>query len=304
MPIPSDKNDKTFAPIFDSVIVITDNAMRNAYIPPYIDKETVKVIDEDAIRKFNFFTSSDKILKYRDAVKDFPILIGGSSNFHHFVIAHIVGKYSHFGVPIQIVLIDRHMDCQRYSDQTKMVHCGNWVSYCYRKKLISRIIMLGCGNEMNQSSFDHDIGKTGSFSYKPDITSNSFLETLDPDIPVYLSLDTDILNLSNDWGKGKVRLEDLLKIPLWSGLRSKHIAGASIIGHVTDNRRILDSFMKVIENPLRFAKKVSFNELINDIKTTVFPKLWASMTTKPMPFEDQFKVIRTLFNRIYPLVKI
>ena len=283
--------------IKNTLLLITDKAMRKVYNEPCIDSKSVKIIDCESIRRLNFLSKENQILDICDSV--YPFLIFGSSNFHHLVALHIKNLYKKIGCPLQLILIDRHMDAQSYNPDTKELHCGNWVSYCFHKGWLRNIIIIGSNNDYKMSSFDHSLIKKNVLTYCQNINSKKIETLIHKDVPTYVSIDTDVLNLPNDWGKGRVSLEELLNASFWNAVNRDNCYGASILGHVTDNRRIVD-FLKVsFKSSNKILSKLSIFEIINGFFYTFFTKLWASITTKPLPMAEQLTIMQKIYNFMF-----
>src|SRR6185503_3265276 len=124
------------------------------------------------------------------------------------------------GKKLQLVLVDRHMDCQRFRENSGILHCGNWVSFCYRSGIISKAVMIGCNDYSKLKAFDSSLRDEGRFLYLPAFDSCDVGSFLDPEEPVYVSVDTDVLDVPSDWGVGKHSLKTVLASPLWEQLRS------------------------------------------------------------------------------------
>lgn len=288
--------------IKDSAILITDEVMRDVYVAPCIDEKSVRLIDFKTIRECNLYCPVTAVLKVSRLFDGFPILIGGSSNYHHFVIAHIKSLISQTHTPLQLVLIDRHMDCQKYNETSGTIHCGNWVSYCHRNKLVSHVYMIGCQSEIRQSSFDHTVSNSGTMYHVSEVMNIPGDAIFEPNYPMYIAIDTDILDQPNDWGKGNVPVIEFLNMPLWEMLTNKKIIGGSIFGHVTDNRKCLDLLKKVFENPVTLFKNIPADELVNDILTTVLPKAYASLSSKPLPLDIQLQIIKLIYFKLQAVI--
>lgn len=283
--------------IKNTLLLITDNIMRKVYNESCFDRKTVEIIDSESIRCLNFISEEKNIFEISNCT--LPFFISGSSNFHHLVSLHINNMFKKIGCPLQLILIDRHMDAEKYNPDTKELHCGNWVSYCFYKGWLRNIIILGSNNDYKMSSFDHSLIKKNVLTYCQNINSKKIETLIHMDVPTYVSIDTDVLNLPNDWGKGRVSLEDLLNASFWNVVNRDNCYGASILGHVTDNRRIVD-FLKVsFKSSGKILSKLSIFEIINGFFYTFFTKLWASITTKPLPITEQLSIIQKIYNFLY-----
>ena len=227
-----------------------------------------------------------------------PFMICGSSNFHHLDAFNLTLQREKVGEPLQLVLVDRHMDCQRFRQGATQIDCGNWVSYAYRKGLIDRVAMVGCDDFPRLSSFDPLPREEGHFLYQPDFRSVRLEGFLDPGKPVYISVDSDVLDVPSDWGRGRHSLETVLASPLWDQLAEFPVVAAFLNGHVSDGRRLADAFAFSLRSEPGGLSGLGPVELAIDAAITFKDKLVATLAGKPLPPQRQFTIMAAFHDRI------
>ena len=279
-------------------IVVTDSLMETVYGADAIDGASVSVLKDPEIFALNVLATPEKVFSLLAPLSPKPLFICGSSNFHH-VDAYNIAQFSRMlASPMQLILIDRHMDCQRYRDSENVLHCGNWVSYCYRKGYINRIVMAGCDDYSKVSTFDHQIKQDGNLLHAPDLNSIDIRSFLDAKAPTYTSVDTDVLDVLSDWGVGRHSMESVMASPLWEQLQGYKVVGGFINGHVTDDRRLKDMLVCAIINIKASSVNMSFREICEDTYYTMKDKLKASLSGSPLKPEAQLQIILRFYERI------
>lgn len=282
----------------DANIVCTDRLMEKAYAGDAIDAATVTVLPHAGLDTLNFMAPIDLIFSRLSSLKARPFMICGSSNFHHLDAVNLTLHRAKAGRPLQLLLLDRHMDCQRFGSGSTSLHCGNWVSYAYREGLIDRVAMAGCNDYSRQSSFDRLPRDEGRFLYLPDFRAARLSGFLDPDLPLYLSVDTDVLDVPSDWGRGRHSLDMVMGSPLWDEIRNFKVVGAFLNGHVTDGRRLGDALMAPLRSEFSGLKGLGPADLAMDMAITFKDKLVASLAAKPLTPESQVAIMAAFHARI------
>lgn len=286
------------AKISDANIVLTDQIMRKVYSGDAIEAESVILLGDEGIASLNIMASVHRLFSVLSPLAAKAFMICGSSNFHHLDAFNLTLHRNRIGTPLQLVLVDRHMDCQAYREGSTMLHCGNWVSYAYRKGLIDRVAMVGCDDFSRLSSFDNGIRLDGRMLYQPDFRSVDLRGFLDPSLPAYVSVDTDVLDVPSDWGRGRHSLESVMASPMWDQLAEFPLAGAFLNGHVSDGRRLADAFAFSIRSEPGGLAGLGPKELLIDAAITLKDKLVASLSGAPLSPARQFSIMSAFHGRI------
>ena len=284
--------------LFDLNVVITDKAMLDVYNSDLLDSSNSKIVSYNQIEKLNLYSNPKDVIELSKKLGNYFFFVAGSSNFHHIDIANILRIKSQIKKKLQLVLFDHHMDCSDFVIEKDILNCGNWISYAYKKNLISRVVMIGTKDFRKTDRFDFSLEKNGDLSYHPNINNCIDSKFLNPDSPTYISIDTDILSEPSDWERGPYSLNTLLNSPIWEQLSNYNLVGASILGHVTDNRKIIDLFKTNYQNKDMTKTKNPLSNQWEYLIYTIFPKLWSSLTIRPLPLDKQLAIIVALYQKI------
>ncbi len=285
--------------IYDTLIAITDSAMKKCYLnDDFVSLDNCYIYKNSTIESFNLFCPASKLINtFNDITKFF--LIAGSSNFHHLEVSRLKNLKERLNTPLQLILFDRHMDAQFYNNKDRLLTCGNWISFAVRQNLVSNVILCGCNDETMQPAFDSELLNSGKIIYHKDISLQLDSGLLNLMQPTYISVDTDILNFPSDWGRGKLSLENFLSSPVWQQLKQCNIVGAGIMGHVTDNRRAIDMIYAAYKRRRELkSSQCSMDEIKADIIYGLFPKMQASWRGSPLDITDQFNIIYSVYQKI------
>jgi hypothetical protein len=176
------------------------------------------------------------------------------------------------------------------------LHCGNWISYCYRHSWLSRIVMIGCDDFRNSSTFDRKITEDQNLLFFPQFDQVRLCPFLDPSASTYVSIDTDVLNVPSDWGIGRHPIESVLSSTLWSQLKNMLVVGAFLHGHVTDRRGFVDVLKRSLEDG--FIKKLSLRTSFLDTWYCFYHKLRASFHRRSVKLHQEAEIISSLYQKI------
>jgi hypothetical protein len=282
--------------IHDALILATDRAVSAAYGGGVLDRDTATLFATPDLPTLNMGGISEAPFRVLKGMEDRFYCFAGSSNFHHLDAVNIQRLSARFGSPLQVVLIDQHMDCVRFDENDDLLHCGNWVSYCFRKGWLSKIAMIGCRDQRSQSNFDGRLEKEGALAFFPDPARTPLGGFLNPGRPVYLSVDTDVLSVPGDWSPGLHSLDSILKSPVWDFLAKAEWVGAFLHGHVTDNRRFLDILRSMSSGHIPNTWKNLLKDLGVNLAHAFWPKLRASFFPA-LPMDEQLKIMLAIYAR-------
>jgi hypothetical protein len=281
----------------ESVFLVTDRAVSDVYRGIALDPGTTSFYDAPGIPSLNLGGTPESLFRIFQDLETRFYSFCGSSNFHHIDTVNLSRLRSALGLPLQLILVDQHMDCCLYEEDRRFLHCGNWVSYAYRKGLISKAVMIGCRDYRKLSNFDSSLEKDGNLVYIREPSEADLNGWLDPGQPCYLSIDTDVLSVPSDWGMGLHTLEALLSSPFWGFLEKADWVGAFLHGHVTDDRRFLDMALASFRGPQVKAAGNPFRDLGVNLMHAVWPKLRASLFLPTLTMEEQLGIMLALYAR-------
>jgi hypothetical protein len=283
--------------IRDAVFLVTDRAVSNAYRSLALDAQTTSWLDSPDIFSLNLGGTPERLFQTFPTPRGEFYCIGGSSNFHHLDLINLKRLRVKHNSPLQLILVDQHMDCVRYEEKRKWLHCGNWISYAFQKGMISKVAMVGCRDYRSLTSFDARLEQAGALRYFPNPMEVDFEGFFEPRLPTYLSIDTDVLSKPSDYGLGLHTLDIVLASPFWDFLGGSNWVGAFLHGHVTDNRRFLDVFRTSIFSPAARAAGNPFRDFKVNFVHCVWPKLLASLFLKELAMEEQLEIMLALYSR-------
>ena len=169
----------------------------------------------------------DEIIKRLDKIRDPELGIHfiDSGNYHY-----LSGIFTSFiKVKYDLVLIDHHTDMQETAFGN-ILSCGSWASEVIEKDENVRSFLL-CG-PVNAGGGTHaDMDVSGK-----NVTCMIFGEgNSDPDIPVYISVDKDVLcedECVTNWDQGEMTLSEL-SILIKKIANGRKVIGADICGGIS-----------------------------------------------------------------------
>ena len=167
------------------------------------------IADFSGLEGTNCFCSAASAEQIRSAVATLPLhafhLIG-TGDYHYQTLFWL----ERIAEPFCLLLFDHHPDDQAGAFGEGLLSCGNWVAS-------ARKLPLMRGDRWIRDAADFPA-----------------LETL-PDLPVYLSIDLDILSpdyARTDWDQGGLRLDEL-ETALRSILENRRVLGVDLCGGLT-----------------------------------------------------------------------
>lgn len=144
-----------------------------------------------------------------------------SGNFHHLsrVYLDLIDK------PFNLVVYDNHTDMQ-FSAFGNILSCGSWIADAYQThEKLSRIFIVGADNKyIEDCEFNNN--------ERVIFTENILKADLDKGLPIYLSVDKDVLSeeeFHSDWDQGRMSLPVLLN-ELKYLINNFNILGVDICG--------------------------------------------------------------------------
>lgn len=181
----------------------------------------------------------------------------GSGDFHHVSLALLKHTLAQTHVPLDLIICDNHPDNMRYPFG---LHCGSWVTHAARLEAIRHVHVLGITspdicwaqawqnrltplikNKLTYWSLGQPAGWLGllglgdrhkNFAHSAELIQ-AFSHTRDGQVPVYLSVDKDVLSteiIQTNWDQGRFSRQDLRAIiDLFPG----RLTGADLCGDVS-----------------------------------------------------------------------
>ena len=125
-----------------------------------------------------------------------------SGNFHHLSRLYL----NLIDEPFNLIVYDNHTDMQ-FSAFGNILSCGSWIADAYEThERLSRIFIVGADKKyIADCEFNND--------EKIIFVDNIFQADLDNSLPIYLSVDKDVLSkeeFESDWDHGRMSLSVLL----------------------------------------------------------------------------------------------
>lgn len=158
-----------------------------------------------------------------------------SGNYHYMTRLFT----QHITEPYILVFFDNHTDMK--PAMFDMLSCGSWAKACLEKDVnLKQLVMLG-PPEKSIGEIDEELSRDSKLRMIPgmacDVDSppmRRLLEELEivKDLPVYFSIDKDILSKSEvetNWDQGEVTMEQLISIIQFLA-KGRRVIGADICG--------------------------------------------------------------------------
>jgi len=170
------------------------------------------IADFSALEGTNCYCSADSAEQIRSRLAGLPLHAVhdiGTGDYHYISLFWL----ERIGEPFQLVLFDHHPDDQPGAFDDGLLSCGSWVREARRLPLLRA---------------DRWIRDAADF---PALASL-------PDLPVYLSVDLDVLSedyARTDWDQGEMTLEEL-KGALRGIMASRRILGVDLCGGDTPEK--------------------------------------------------------------------
>lgn len=179
----------------------------------------------------------------------------GSGDYHH--LTYLLLQHLQLQEDIQLIVCDNHPDNMRYPFG---IHCGSWVYWASRLPRVRHIHVIGIGSaditvrhawenhwsplmkgKLTYWSTQADArwlrflgaGRSSRAFDGPDALMDAFLPQIDPALPVYLSIDKDVLSpevVNTNWDQGMFQESHLQR--LTAACRGRLI-GADVTGDVS-----------------------------------------------------------------------
>ncbi len=168
--------------------------------------------DFSALEGTNCYCSEDSARAIRERIAGLPLHAVhaiGTGDYHYISLFWL----ERIGEPFQLVLFDHHPDDQPGAFDGGLLSCGSWVREARRLPMLRA---------------DRWIRDAEDFPALAEL----------PDLPVYLSIDLDVLSeeyARTDWDQGRMTLEEL-KEALRAVIGARRIIGVDLCGGNTPEK--------------------------------------------------------------------
>ncbi|KTC79810.1 arginase family protein [Legionella cherrii] len=181
----------------------------------------------------------------------------GSGDFHHLTYPLL----TRLTEPFILVILDNHTDCSFIPPQFS---CGNWVNMAAKISLCEKIIHIGA--TQGYGPVEKRLGVTQLIAQKKMLSVpggelmqqgiavvENALALCNNDLPFYLSIDKDVLNvdvIKTDWDQGVISLEEMYSVIQL--LKSRRCVGVDICGEKTEQtifKNRLKQFISRFDHP-------------------------------------------------------
>jgi len=162
------------------------------------------LIDVSKIDGTRCYCDNDAASEIRKILADIPLSGShylGSGDYHYITLFQL----EKIAEPFCLVLFDNHTDQQEGAFSADILSCGNWVLSARKLPMMK------------------------SLAY---ISDASWKGTIDSDLPVYLSIDLDVLSVEyahTNWNQGTMNTDELCAI-LSNIVRGRRVIGLDICG--------------------------------------------------------------------------
>ncbi|MCI1778848.1 MAG: arginase family protein [Bacteroidales bacterium] len=162
----------------------------------------------------------------------------GSGNYHYVTELFM----ERIGEPFMLVLLDHHTDMLPPRFGGDIMSCGGWVREALdNNDMLKKVAIIGFSDDSEEEigpGYRSDVIAVTESEVAlrgcRDIDIKKIVDAF-PDLPVYLSIDTDVLGIDyavTDWGNGTMTLPVLLDY-LKAVCAQKRVLGADICGKNT-----------------------------------------------------------------------
>lgn len=235
--------------------------------------EDVRVVDLSALDSTNCYCDASAQEAIRKAVGDVPagaVHWIDTGDYHYLSRFFLEKAAAELRKPFALVLFDHHPDMQEAAFEG-VLSCGGWARDAFTGiGELSQVLMAGINPDLEieilDLVFDGVLSVTEEdFRHTGDGLSKDVLEMislLEPGIPVYLSIDKDVLTADHartDWDQGSMTLAQL-EAAILTIYRSHPVLGVDVCGGITRGKGATDSDFE-----LNLATDVSLSKLFGNL---------------------------------------
>lgn len=249
--------------------------MSGAVFDEGLDKalEGGKAVDLSALEGTNCYCDPSAQDEIRRAIEELPSAAVhwiDTGDYHYLSRFWLEKAAAEVGKPFALVLFDHHPDMQEAAFGG-VLSCGGWARDAFTGiENLSQVLMLGINPDLELEIldlvFDGVLSVTAEdFRHTGDGLSKDVLEMislLEPHIPVYISIDKDVLTgdyARTDWDQGCMTLPQL-EAAVLAIARTHAVIGVDVCGGITRGKGGTDSDFE-----LNLATDISLSKLFGNL---------------------------------------
>lgn len=197
--------------------------------------QKIRWIDCSGIRGTDGYCDSEAACKIREQIADYPpegIHFIDSGN-HHYVSFFWTEKITE---PFCLIVFDHHSDMQApmFSD---FLSCGSWILEAIENNVnLKKVVLVGLSRAQEEKIDERYRSKVNCIDDERLHTNPEMFSQLCGDIPVYISIDKDVLSKSvvdTSWDQGSMNLYELRRM-LRCILNADKVIGMDVCGECPD----------------------------------------------------------------------
>lgn len=202
----------------------------------------VAVVDFSSLDGTNCYVDPDSYDDMRSLLAGCPVkgLHWIDTGDYHYATKLFLEK---IGKPFALLLLDHHPDMQRPA--FPVLSCGSWLRDSLEElPNLKHATIVGISDDLS-AECDGFPGRTSVFTESTSTGSlaDSIAESIPSDIPIYISIDKDVLSSEyarTDWDQGSMSLETCFDI-LSKVLKKNEIIGIDLCGGITLSKGASDA---------------------------------------------------------------
>ena len=233
--------------------------------------EDAASVDLTCLEGTNCYCDDQSAEAIRERIKDLPVRAVHwiDTGDYHYISRFWLEKAAdeHPGRPFALLLFDHHPGMQEPAFGN-VISCGGWVRDAFTKyDELAQVLMLGINPDLELEILDYVFdgvlaATSEDFKHTGDSLGQDVIEMislLEPGIPVYVSVDTDVFTKDyarTDWDQGCMTLAQMEAV-LTKVARSHEILGVDICGGLTREKGASDGDLELnLKNHLALAEFV------------------------------------------------
>ena len=254
----------------ENIVINMSGALLDEGLPSVL--EGSRTVDLSALEGTNCYCDADAQGSIRTALEDVPCRAVHwiDTGDYHYLTRFFLDKAASQSGPFALVLLDHHPDMQEAAFEG-VLSCGGWARDAFTQtESLTQVLLLGINPDLELEILDlvfdgvlaatsEDFRHTGD-SVGQDVTE--MLSLLDPHIPVYISIDKDVLQpryARTDWDQGAMTLKQLETV-LGTIASSHPVLGVDVCGGITRGKGGKDEDFEV-----NLATDISLSKLFANL---------------------------------------
>lgn len=221
--------------------------------------ENAEEIRLDSLEGTNCYCDSAAAAAIRSAIAGLPVAAlhwCDTGDYHYLTRFWLEEAAAECGdAPFALVLFDHHPDMQEPAFG-EVISCGGWARDAFQSiPNLSQVLMVGINPDLEIEILDlvfdgvlavtsDDLRHTGD-NLSPDVLE--MFQLLDPGIPVYISIDKDVLTKDyarTDWDQGCMTLAQL-EAAVRRAVAGHRLLGADVCGGLTRAKGATDADLQL-----------------------------------------------------------